>query len=64
MIINLQWRLIKKDHQDRKVSREAEGQKAPEKELGCTFIRINPEEENFNIFKAQNEIFKHIKGSD
>ena len=25
------------------------------------FIRINPDEENFNIFKAINEIYRHIK---
>ena len=27
------------------------------------FIRINPDEENFNIFKAINEIYRHIKES-
>ena len=53
-----------KDHQDRDISREIERQKALEKELGCKFIRINPEKENFNIFKAQNEIFRHIKESN
>ena len=41
-----------KDHQDRDISREIERQKALEKELGCNFIRINPDKENFNIFKA------------
>ena len=41
-----------KDHQDRDISREIERQKALEKELGCKFIRINPDKENFNIFKA------------
>ena len=29
--------------------------------LECGFIRINPEEKNFNIFKALNEIHKEIK---
>ena len=53
-----------KDHQDRDISREIERQKALEKELGCKFIRINPDKENFNIFKAQNKIFKHIKKSN
>ena len=53
-----------KDHQDRDISREIERQKALEKELGCKFIRINPDKENFNIFKAQNEIFRHIKESN
>ena len=54
----------KKDHQDRDISRETERQRALEKELGCKFIRINPDKENFNIFKAQNEIFRHIKESN
>ena len=27
------------------------------------FIRINPDEENFNIFKELNEIHRHIKKS-
>ena len=53
-----------KDHQDRDISREIERQKALEKELGCKFIRINPDKENCNIFKAQNEIFRHIKKSN
>ena len=53
-----------KDHQDRDISREAERQKPLEKELGCEFIRVNPDKEKFNIFKAQNEIFRHIKESD
>ena len=43
-----------KDHQDRDISRETERQKALEKELGCKFIKINPDKENFNILKAQN----------
>ena len=52
-----------KDHQDRDNAREIERQKALEKELGSKFIRINPDKKSFNIFKAQNEIFKHIKES-
>ena len=53
-----------KDNQDRDIGRETERQKALEKELGCKFIRINPDKENFNIFKAQNEIFRQIKESN
>ena len=53
-----------KDYQNRDISREIERQKALEKELGCQFIRINPDKENFNIFKAQNKIFRHIKESN
>ena len=34
-----------------------------EKELDCVFIRINPDEENFNIFRVINKIHIHIKKS-
>ena len=53
-----------KDLQDRHISCEIEIQKALEKELGFKSIGINPGKENFNIFKAQNEIFRHIKESN
>ena len=35
---------------------EIEIQKAVQKELGYTFIRVNPDEENFSIFKEINKI--------
>ena len=34
-----------------------------EKELGCEFIRIGPDEEDFHIFRAINETHRHIKKS-
>ena len=52
------------NHQDRDISCEIERQKALEKELGRKFIRVNPDKENFNTFKAVNEIFRHIKESN
>ena len=48
---------------DRNLNNEIERQKVLEKELDCLFIRINPDEENFNIFKEMNKIHKHIKKS-
>ena len=48
-------------HADRNFSNEIERKKALEKEFDCVFIRINPDEGNFNIFKEINEIHKHIK---
>ena len=51
------------DHNDRTIEYEIQRQKAVEKEFGCVFIRINPDEENFNIFKAINRIYRHIKKS-
>ena len=37
--------------------------KLKDKKLDCVFIRINPDEENFNIFKEINKIHRHIKKS-
>ena len=52
-----------KGHKDRNIIHEIERQKVLEKKLGCIFIRINPDEHYFNINKANNEIFRHIKES-
>ena len=43
------------NHEDRDIGSEIKRQKALEKELGFKFIRINPDKENFNVFKAINE---------
>ena len=48
-------------HTNRNINNEIERQKALEKELNCIFIRINPEEKHFNIFKEINKIHRHIK---
>ena len=48
-------------HMDRNIDYEIQRQKAKEKELGCVFIRIDPDEKNFDILKAINEIHRHIK---
>ena len=37
--------------------------KAIGKKLARKFIRINPDKEDFNIFRAITEIFRHIKES-
>ena len=50
-------------HNDRYIDHETQRQKAIEKELGCKFIRINPDEQNHNIFKAINEIHRPFKKS-
>ena len=52
-----------KGHKDRNIDHEIQRQKALEKQLSCKFIRIDPDEEDFNIFKAINEIHRHIKKS-
>ena len=48
-------------HIDRNINNEIERKKALEKELNCIFIRINPDEKDFNIFKEINKIHRHIK---
>ena len=37
------------------------GKKHQNKELNCVFIKVNPDEKNFNIFKEINKIHRHIK---
>ena len=49
-----------KGHKDRNIDHEIKRQKALEKELSCEFIRINPDEKDFNIFKTINEIHRQI----
>ena len=48
-------------HVNRNINNKIERQKALERELNCVFIRINPDEKYFNIFKPINEIYRHIK---
>ena len=48
---------------DRNIDYKIQWKKVIKKELGCVFIRINSDKENFNIFKGVNEIHRHIKKS-
>ena len=50
-------------HNDRNIDYEIQRQKALERELNCVFIRINPDEKDFNIFKEISKIHRHIKKS-
>ena len=50
-------------HNDKNIDYEIQIQRATQKELGWVFIRINLDEENFNIFTAINKIHRHIKKS-
>ena len=50
-----------KGHKDRNINHKIERQKPLERKLDCKFIRIDPDEEDFNIFKAINDIHRHIK---
>ena len=51
----------KNGHKDTNIDHEIERQNALERELDRKFIRINSDEKDFNIFKAINEIHRHIK---
>ena len=55
--------VYEKGHKDRNIGHELKRQEAIKEKLGCEFIRINPGENNFNIFKTTNEIHRHIKES-
>ena len=37
--------------------------RALERELGCIFIRINPDTVDFNIFREINKMHRHLKKS-
>ena len=50
-------------HSDRNIDFEIKRGKAIEQGLICKCIRIDPDKEDFDIFRAINEIFKHIKKS-
>ena len=47
-------------HANRNLSDEINRQKALERELNFVFIRINPDEKDFNIFREINKIHRHI----
>ena len=47
-------------HSDRSTDYEIKRQKAMEQELGCDFIRIDPDKKDFDIFRAIYQIFRHI----
>ena len=50
-------------HSDRNNDCEIKRKRSIEQELGCEFIRVDPDKEEFTIFKAINEIFRLIKQS-
>ena len=50
-------------HNGRNMDYEKKRQKATEQKLGCKFIRIEPDKEEFHISRAISETFRHIKRS-
>ena len=53
-----------KGHSDRNIDYEIQRQKVTEQELGCKFIRIDPDKEDFDILRNITEIFRNIKQSN
>ena len=49
------------DHVDRYFKYKRERQMIMEKELGCTFIRINPHAADFNVNRVINLLYMYIK---
>ena len=47
-------------HADRNINNEIERQRALYRELNCVFIRINPDEPNFNMLREINKIYRYI----
>ena len=48
-------------HSSRNIDSKIKRQKAIERKLICKFIRIDPEKEDFNIFRTINKIFRQTK---
>ena len=53
----------KNGYSDRNIDYEVKRQRLMEQELDCKYIRIDTDKEDFDIFRAINEIFRHIKQS-
>ena len=54
-------KIYKNGLSDRIIDYEIKRHKAKEQELGCKCIRSDLDKEDFDIFRAINEIFRHIK---
>ena len=53
-----------KGYTDRDKRKEIERQETIEKELGCKFIRINPEEKDYDEYAKFGEVNNHISKSN
>lgn len=58
--INLVIECDEMGHEYKDKFSELTRQKTIESKLGCTFLRFNPDEKDFNLGKTINKIFKHI----
>ena len=51
------------EHSDRSIDYEIKNQKVVEEKVGCKFIRTDLDKGNFDVLRAINEKFRHIKQS-
>ena len=51
------------EHINRSIDYYIKRQKARKQELGCKFMRVDSDKEDFDIFTTINEIFRNIKKS-
>ena len=62
--INRQYKLMKNGHSERNNDYEIKKQKAIAKELGYEFSRIDPDKENFDIFRGIDTLNNRLKKSN
>ena len=63
MTISTQQKLMKMGTATEILTTKLKGKKQQNKNLVEMFIRIHPDKEDFDIFQAVHEIFRHIKQS-
>ena len=54
---------LQNGHSNRNIDYEIKRQKSIEQELGCKFIRLDSDKEDFIIFRTITDIFRNIKQS-
>ena len=59
----LSYTIDENGHCDKNIDYKRKRQKVIKQELGCQFIRIDPDKKDFDSFKTVNDIFKHITQS-
>ena len=55
---------MKKDIQTKTKEKEEQKKNITEEEVGCKFIRIDPDKEKFNIGVENGKIYNHINESN
>ena len=61
---NLTIEIVENGHRNRSIDCEIKRQKAIEEQIGCKFIRIDLDKEDFDIFRTISKKFRHMKQSN